>query len=402
MKTINISLAIIGITSLLSSCSSIYNGNLSGGDDLYSVKETAVPLGESINDDLSYASYKYQKQQANRNSNTAQNTVYSNNYADFYSPYANNYYGGMGFRHPMFSFGLSNYGYYSCYGYPSYLSYGYNPYYGWGTYPYSSFGYGYGHSPYGYNPYGYNPYGYNPYGYGYYGNGYYGNNYYGNNYYGNSSNNNWNNNSSGNTSTGIHYSGPRSNNSGGGIVTRKDIPNTVGMATHTPTPIMSSTSNITNVRPNMKLTDGLKPETATFNRSNAAISPSAVPAKSTSPIIRENMQINTPANYQRPTTTPISRENNSIFSPSNSGSTSSPIRMNTQETPNRGYSAPVMESPKSIDRSNFNMNQSSPRPAGNFNSGGNSSGGSFNSGGNSSGGSRSGGATQGGGNMRGR
>jgi hypothetical protein len=450
MKTQHKILGIIGFTALLSSCSSIYKGNLSGGDDLYSVKETAVPLGESINDDLSYASYKYQKQQDERqqNNQNSQNTVYSNNYNNFYSPYYNynnNYY-GMSMKHPMYSFGYSNYGYNSFYGYPGALSYGYSPYYGWGTYPSTYFGMGYsygsymygspygvgygynpyyGFDPYGYNSYGYgyNPYGYgyNPYGYGYnpYGYGYnpyhnpYGSNgYYGNNggYYGNVGGNSGNSGSS-NQSTGIHYSGPRSNNSGGGVVTRRDVPNTVGLTPISQGAIVSSKENTTKLNPNTKLTDGLTPQVTNVNRMSDNINPVVSTPRQgintpTRGDIQVNTPINTPINVQPQVISPV--RDNSIFRPSSVNAPTpnrsiEPARgnFNIQETPasNNSFSAPeINRQPQDINRGNFNINNSSPRPAGNFNSGGGFNGG--NSGGRS--GNSGGGSGSGGGNMRGR
>jgi hypothetical protein len=408
MKTQHKILAIIGFTAFLSSCSSIYNGNLSGGDDLYSVKETAVPLGESVNDDLSYASYKYQKQQGERqqNNQNSQNTVYSNNYNNFYSPYYNynnNYY-GMSMKHPMYSFGYSNYGYNSFYGYPSALSYGYSPYYGFDPYGYNSYGYGYNPYGYGYNPYGY---GYNPYHNPYGSNGYYGNNG------GNSGNvgGNSGNSGSSNQSTGIHYSGPRSNNSGGGVVTRRDVPNTVGLSPISQGAIVSSKENISKLNPNTKLTDGLTPQVTNVNRMSDNINPVvSTPRQGINTPTRGDIQvttpINTPINIQPQIISPV--RDNSIFRPSN-GNASNPSRsiepargnFNIQETPapTNSFSAPeINRQPQEINRGNFNMNNSSPRPAGNFNSGGSFNGG--NSGGRS--GNSGSGSSSGGGNMRGR
>lgn len=337
MKTLKTSTFVIALSALISGCGSIYNGDLSGGDDMYSVKETAVPLGESINDDLSYSSYKYEKEQRN-NSNLNQSTVYSNNYNNFYAPSYNFNY-GYGFRHPMYSFGYNNYGYNSYYGYPSHLSYGYNSYYGWGMYP--SYGMGYGYTPYGYG-YGYNPYGYghNPYGYGYdpYGYGYT-NNYYGN--YGNSYGNtgSWGSNSTANSAPGIHYSGPRSNNSGGGVVTRKNVPNTVGMA-QAPTSF-TPTEKVSTVRPNAKLTDNISTKQSTINR----------PATG---VINKNEGIE--SNRSTPAVKNVynNRINNTIQTPVTPNPVIHPVRPSTNVHPTRPISAPSTVPTKTVPAQNRN------------------------------------------------
>ena len=340
MKTLKTFTFVIALSALISGCGSIYNSDLSGGDDMYSVKETAVPLGESINDDLSYSSYKYEKEQRN-SSNLNQSTVYSNNYNNFYSPSYNFNY-GYGFRHPMSSFGYNNYGYNSYYGYPSHLSYGYNSYYGWGMYP--SYGMGYGYNPYGYgyNPYGYgNGYGHNPYGYGGYGYDPYGygyNPYNNNNYYGNSGSSygntgSWGNNSSTNTAPGIHYSGPRSNNSGGGVVTRKNVPNTVGLA---PAPTsFTPTEKVSTVRPNAKLTDNISTKQSTINR----------PATG---VINKNEGIE--SNRSRPAVKSVynNRINNTIQTPATPNPVIHPVRPSTITHPTRPISAPSTVPTRSV------------------------------------------------------
>lgn len=214
MKYLVPSLAIFGL--IVTSCATTKSFDT---DDVYSVRPSELPIGESTADEVSYASYKTRKEgKANDRMTYSDDRALVNrqncldqwrwyngcgcSYSEWsrfsiYSPYNQSRYrfgssigysNGMSGAHGM-SFGMS-YGYTNpyyrypsyggVYGYNPYGGYGYNPYDGYG--PYGGYGYGYGYSPYGnygpygvygYSPYGYNPYGnygYNPYGYGYGGN----------------------------------------------------------------------------------------------------------------------------------------------------------------------------------------------------------------------------------------
>lgn len=192
-STLNI-FGILFIAAIISSCSS---SRPIVDDNVYMLKTAAIPIGENLLDETSYATYKYREDSKNPTTgyyNPNNPTVRNTNRSVFISP-------------SFYSYGMM-------YGVSS--SYGYMPY---NPYMYSH--YGFGNTPYFAN---YNPYGY-PYG-GYYGNNFYGNNFYGNNYYGgyygmnspyyySTPNYQVNSTNSGNFySSGNHVSGPRATQSG--------------------------------------------------------------------------------------------------------------------------------------------------------------------------------------------
>jgi len=212
-----ITISIFGLSSLmLNSCASISN---TPDDDVYVVKSSQIPVGESLDDETNYGAYKYKK---DRNNNIVS---YSAG-------------GGMNNFNPLFLGGM---GYHpNQFGYNPYQMYGSN----WAYYP----GYGWSYI----NPYFGNPFfgGYgNYYNQGYY-SSFYNNHYYGNNYGWNNNNNwnnnNWNNNNYSNNGGGFgssntnHHSVPRGSSGGGGVVTRSNIPGTLK---NTSSPLLSSHSS---------------------------------------------------------------------------------------------------------------------------------------------------------------
>ncbi|HLU88011.1 MAG TPA: hypothetical protein VKZ44_09675 [Taishania sp.] len=202
------SLAIISI--IVSSCATTDSFVT---DDVYSVKPSELPIGESLTDETSYASFKTRKlgntddrltyadelamnQRQNclnqwrwtANCGCSYNDWYNNSphspgnsmfgprmrwapmIGMYYSPYYSSFSYGYGFG---YGYGMPPY-----YGHP-YYGYGYNPYgMGYGGYGMGYGGFGYGSPYYGYNNpyygYGYG-YPYGNYGYGYGGYGYGGN-----------------------------------------------------------------------------------------------------------------------------------------------------------------------------------------------------------------------------------
>ena len=201
-----ISISIFALTSLLlNSCVSISN---TPDDDVYTVKSSQIPVGESLDDETNYGAYKYKK---DRNNN---NVSYSagggmNNFDPFFM-------GGLGYRPNHF-------------GYNPYQMYAY-PYYNDGSWAYiPGYGWSYVSNPYFGNPFygGYGNY-YNNFNHGYY-SGFNNGNGWNNNGWNNG--NNWNNNNSngsGSVSSNInHHSGPRGSSGGGGVVTRSNIPGTL-------------------------------------------------------------------------------------------------------------------------------------------------------------------------------
>ena len=210
-----ITISIFALSSLLlNSCASISNTT---DDDVYVVKSSQIPVGESLDDETNYGAYKYKK---DRNNN---NVSYSAG-------------GGMNNFNPLFVGGM---GYHpNQFGYNPYQMYGSN----WAYYP----GYGWSYI---------NPYFGNPFfgGYGnYYNQGYY-SSFYNNHYYGNSygwNNNNWNNNNYSNNGGGFgssntnHHSGPRGSSGGGGVVTRSNIAGTLKSTNSTFSSTNSSGSGV--------------------------------------------------------------------------------------------------------------------------------------------------------------
>lgn len=232
MKFLIPSIAVTGL--LITSCASTESFV---NDDIYSVRPSELPIGESTSDETSYASFKSRKTGntndrmsyadevalANRQSclnqwrwydgcgcsysewalysNYSPNNIYATNlywrgtnYARFYN-YSNSFYSFGGYHPYGGGWGYSA-GYMSPYYHSPYMMN--DP---WMTYYGMGMGFGMGYSPYG-GYYGYNPY--NPYGYYGYGNGGYG--------YGGNMNGWGGNHNSGTTSNVIR--GPRGTSSG--------------------------------------------------------------------------------------------------------------------------------------------------------------------------------------------
>lgn len=214
----------LSISSLL--FTSCYSPKLLVDDDVYVLKSNELPIGESLNDETSYSTFK------NRQNSDMVSSNYYNNIDDLnYYPLCRN---SSNF---FIGCGCSFYAYSHFYGYRSYNQFGnssmfYNPYSPFGYDPfYNSMGY--------YNPYGYNPYGYDP--YGFYGSGY------GN--YGNTSYN------QGNVTTNYnHHSGPRGSMSGIGNPSGRPQTNTLKStyaSTSTNKPYQPQTSNNSKINPSV-------------------------------------------------------------------------------------------------------------------------------------------------------
>jgi len=191
------------LTGILSSC---YSNRMLVDDDVYVMKNSELPVGESLTDETNYSTFKYKKDRgvtANSYYYDPYNIAAMNNcdcnpfyFTPFDCGWGTRNYGNSGLNDMYFG-----YGYFNAFG---------HYYYGPGYMNYSANQYGY---------YGnmYSPY-YNPYGGFYFGNGYNSPYFYGNSYqYGSNANvfNNGSNGSSG--STGLIYnshSGPRGSLSG--------------------------------------------------------------------------------------------------------------------------------------------------------------------------------------------
>jgi hypothetical protein len=223
MKSSKILIVLPVLSLLISSC---YSPKLLVDDDVYVLKNNELPVGESLNDETSYATFKNKQNTGMVSSN------YYNNFDDLsYYPLCRNasyFYMGCGCSFYAYSHFYSNRPYnqfgYSPYFYSPYAPFGYDPFY-------NSMGF--------YNPYGYNPYGFNPYGgYGYgYGN------------YGNSSYN------PGTVTTNYnHHSGPRGTSSGFGNPSGRPQGNTVKStfaSTSTNKPIHQSTASNRKIDPTL-------------------------------------------------------------------------------------------------------------------------------------------------------
>lgn len=430
----------------LASCASVSDVY---DDNVYATRGTYIPVGESIDDETSYSSYKYQKDQLNSRPSS---TYYDN---EINAPFRRNVYFMVGYNP------YNPYGFYDPFYDPFYRPYGrpvnnwgYIPGYGWsyvGYYPYTTFGYSsyYG----GYPPYyGYSPY----YGHGgYYGGGYYGGGY-GSGYYGGFgyggpmyggyynmgwnygwSGNNYHNTNPGNVYSNYH-SGPRGGVGGGNVVTRGNTPGVVKSSPAPATGVMRTD----NTRPSavsgqLRPVDNSNISTRTpvtrATRENTAreVKPSInAPVRIDNNVIRnrnENVNTTAPAtidNNTRPVTTPVrttpvtrerSANPNSVIMPSRTNENvpsgtiiSSPER---REIQNNRVSPSQQNTPSRIERPvNQNYGQptrerninTSPAPAprtmesrgSTFNSGGGNSGGTIRGGSSSgsSGGSRSGGS----------
>lgn len=176
-------------------------------DDVYMLKNNKLPIGESLTDESSYASYRN-----NRYNKTVSSSFYDDDFLD-----------RDHFRRDIWAFSMG-------YGNPYYNNWMYGSRPNWGFPYYSPYMYGYVNPIYMYDPFG-SPYGfyapaYNPWymggNYGY-GNGNYG---YGYNY-----GDGFNYNNSGNYSVQYnHHSGPRGTTAGFGNPTNRIQGNTVKSA----------------------------------------------------------------------------------------------------------------------------------------------------------------------------
>lgn len=373
------------------SCASISNVP---DDDVYVVKSAAIPTNESLSDETSYAAFKYKK---DRNNNAVD---YED---DFFNP---------SFANPRMRFNMRM---------------GYNPFmyspFGYSPYGYSPYGYGMGYSPYLHHPYGspmiyvpgigwtyssmmygFNNYGgfYDPYFNGYhmnygYGMGYgigagfgyggfgmypYGSGFYDSWYYGGGNfNNQWGNGSAGNNTPNNpnHYSGPRGSSSGGGVVTRTNIPGTVKMGT---TPVVNS-------NPTTKPVGVVKPvgKEAVFSRNNGTMTTTKPTVESvpTGTLNRPGRVNSTPATRENPT-----REyNNNPFNPSRNSGVSSPSTPSRNNGGSVGSPSPTRNSGSGVSSPTRNSGSPSVSPS-------RSTGGSIGGGGGGGGRSTGGGGSVGG------
>ena len=223
---------------VLSGCVSISN---TIDDDLYVVKGSQIPIGESLDDETNYGAYKYKKDRNNNNVRYSGDRGFNE-----FSPFFGNS-RGMNSRNFMFVHGrnqfMSNpYQNFNSRFYNNDMMWAYYPGFGWSfVNPY--FGNnnwhnnGWGNNGWGNNGWGNNGWGNNGWGNNGWGNNGWGNNGW-NNIYGwndnpwnnntgwNNANNGWNNNNGG-SSNSNHYRGPRGATGGGGVITRSSIPGTL-------------------------------------------------------------------------------------------------------------------------------------------------------------------------------
>lgn len=164
MKTVKNLSGIIILLILISSC---YTSREFVDDDVYILKSNELPIGESLTDETSYASYKHRKKL-----NKTSDNYYQEERNYLYETQCSRY------NFDPYGCGCSYYGWnmYSNYRYNPYgLYYGHGMYYAFGNYVYDPFSGMYVYNPF-YNPYDYYYGGfYYPYPY-YYGGAY---NYYG-------------------------------------------------------------------------------------------------------------------------------------------------------------------------------------------------------------------------------
>lgn len=151
------------ISLLLTSC---YSSKMLVDDDVYVVKNSELPVGESLTDETSYATYKYRQNNDMVSDDyyyDQRNYLYNNNCYD-------NFYWNNGCGCSYYAWNMYNSPYYSPFGFgqPS-LYYGHGFYYAFGNMVYDPFTGMYFYNPY-YNPYVYGGGMYNP----YYPGGYYG------------------------------------------------------------------------------------------------------------------------------------------------------------------------------------------------------------------------------------
>jgi hypothetical protein len=231
-------------------------------DDVYMMKNNKLPVGESLNDETSYASYRN-----NRDNRTVSSSFYDDEFLARDRFHRDIWMFSMGFGNPYYNnwmFGSRpNWGF----PYDSPYMYGYvNP-----LYLYDPFG-----SPYGFYPTAYNPwYMGGNYGYGFNG-GYYG--------YGNGAGYTFNN--SGNTYTSYnHHSGPRGTTAGFGNPSNRLQGNTVKSINSNLNEV-SSYNNRTSIQPkvdnNTVIGDNYKPTGNNFSRGGSVFSKPEVSYKPTS------------------------------------------------------------------------------------------------------------------------
>ena len=154
MKSSKILIVLPVLSLLIASC---YSPKLLVDDDVYVLKSNELPVGESLNDETSYSTFKNKQ-----NAGMVSSNYYNNLDELSYYPLCRNasfFYIGCGCSFYTYSLFCGNRPFnqfaYSPNFYSPYAPFGYDPFY-------SSMGY--------YNPYGYNPYGGFGYGYGNYGN----------------------------------------------------------------------------------------------------------------------------------------------------------------------------------------------------------------------------------------
>jgi hypothetical protein len=282
MRTV---LHITAIFSLVLGLASCYSEKMLVDDDVYIVQSNKLPIGESLNDQTSYETFKRQNQSGTTKSayyQNSQNYLYTNNFWGYNSMYTF----GMNLYNPhnpmLFGIGFNN-----GFGFPYYgmMSPYYNPYFGFGS-SWNSFDYGF---PYGFgNPY-LNGYGYG-FGYGY-------GNYYNGGFLMNQP--------SGPHVGGNHYSGPRGSLSGYIPNSQRNNPNvlksstSVGSGTQASTtfnrPSQQAARNV--VQPSVE-----RPTyTPTVSRGvqNHTSSGGASPIRNTGGVIPSNQGTSQPANNQR-------------------------------------------------------------------------------------------------------
>lgn len=335
-------------------------------DDIYVLKPSDLPIGESSADETSYAAFKKRKDGPTRSDQQLYaDQFYSNNYN--YCLAQPFWYEGCGCSYATWSQRSR----YSNYNLAMNQGYYYNPYYGSyymippGSYVfyhnidgyYGGYGFGYNHyggymhsNMYGYNnPYAYyNGYGnYNGYGYynGYGGNGYY--NGYGG-YGGSSSNNHVNNFHNGPRGTSSGYSNPNGRQAHSGPV-KTVVNNSNSSGNYSKSTLRTSSETVRkpietiNTVPNVSqrsggtiTREGNVTNERTYQRSNEATSPNVTRQPS---MTREPSVIRDPAVTRDPATrtpnAPIQRQSTSEpiqRSNQNNGATRSPENNSTPRT----------------------------------------------------------------------
>lgn len=141
---------VFSVILLLTSC---YSSKMLVDDDVYVLKNNALPVGESLTDETAYSTFKHRKNKNKESKNyyhEDRNYLYANN-CNYYS------YDPFGCGCSFYAYNV--YGnYYNPYGYgrPS-LYYGHGFYNAFGNYVYDPFTGSYFYNPYYFDPYGYYP-----------------------------------------------------------------------------------------------------------------------------------------------------------------------------------------------------------------------------------------------------